>query len=119
MRLRTKKNFCQVITVSIKNNNFIVYSKQKKLDMATNCTNTIIKCTYELFDKLWRGEPIRLIGVTLGNLCNVKMQQLSLFDDKTIESKLEKSKALDNAIDNIKKKYGDNSIVRFSFFNKD
>ncbi|EFG86426.1 hypothetical protein CLCAR_4252 [Clostridium carboxidivorans P7] len=38
---------------------------------------------------------------------------------KIIEKKLEKNRSLDKAIDNIKNKYGDNSIVRSSFLNKD
>ncbi len=115
-RLRHNGGLCRLISVSIKSSNFIVYSKQKKLE-PTNCTSAIIKSAYETFDKLWRGEPIRLIGVTLGNLCAEHTKQLSLFDSKSDNNDLEKNEALDKAVDNIRNKYGDSSIVRSSFLN--
>lgn len=115
MKLRNNKFLCNIIAVSIKNSSFEVYSKQKKMNIATDCTKEIIKCSYEIFDELWKGEPIRLIGVTLGNLCKEGIKQISLFDDKNYEKELEKNRSLDKAIDNIKNKYGDASIARSSF----
>jgi DNA polymerase-4 len=119
MKLRGNKFLCGVIAVSIKNSSFQVYSKQKKMSEPTDCTNTIIKYSYELFDKLWKGEPIRLLGVTLGELCKEGIKQLSLFDDKNYEKKLQKNRSLDKTIDNIKNKYGNNAVLRSSFLNED
>ncbi len=93
--------------------------KAKKLTAPTDCTNTIIKYSHELFDKLWKGEPIRLLGITLGDLCKEGIKQLSLFDDKNYEEKLRKNRSLDKTIDGIKSKYGDNSVVRSSSLNED
>ncbi|NMM62676.1 DNA polymerase IV [Clostridium sp. P21] len=119
MKLRSNKFLCSVIAVSIKNSSFEVYSKQKKVTPATDCTDEIVEYSFELFDTLWKGEPIRLIGVTLGDLCKEGIKQLSLFDDENYEKSLEKNRSLDKALDNIKNKFGTGSIFRLSSLDKD
>ena len=84
------------------------------LDSATNVTNEIYHHVCNLFDQLWHGCPIRLLGVQTSRATTEFTRQYSLFEQQDIE-KLSK---LDAAIDKIRHKYGDDSVKRASFINK-
>lgn len=75
MRLRDLKCLCQLVSVSIKNSDFISYSHQKKLCYTTDCTNEIFEVVKILFDETWKGEPIRHLGVRVSKLCSNEMYQ--------------------------------------------
>lgn len=60
---------------------------------------------------MWRGDPIRQIGVRVTQLCSNEFFQSSLFDNKAIEKK----RALDKTIDSIRNRYGNNSVIRSTF----
>jgi DNA polymerase-4 len=110
-RLRSSENCCNVVSISIRNSNFICYSHQKKLYCPTDCTKKIAEVSYELFDEKWKGEPIRNMGIHVTQLCTNEFYQCTLFEDENIE----KERALDKALDNIRLKYGSESIIRSSF----
>ena len=55
------------------------------------------------------GTPIRLVGVRLNNLVEKGEVQISLFGNTENEKKQEK---LDSVVDQLKQKYGYNSITR-------
>ncbi|MDK2933942.1 MAG: polymerase, partial [Clostridiales bacterium] len=110
MRLRDVKKCAYVISVSLKDNTFKSYSHQKKLDVPTDSTNIIYKKVQELFDEMWKGEPIRHMGIHLSGLYSNDFYQLSL-----LEPDSEKYKYLDKAIDRIRLKYGPNSVMRSCF----
>jgi len=76
---------------------------------ATDISNEIYDVVKELFEELWDGyTPLRLLGVALTNLTKDDVVQFALFDDKDKE----KQRKLDKALDKLKDKYGDGSIVR-------
>lgn len=110
MRLRNANKCCRVVCVSLKDFKFNSYSHQKKLDLPTDCTNKIYQKACELFDEIWDGEPLRHMGVHLSELCESDFYQVSMF-----EHELQKYKALDRAIDEIRLKYGSSAIVRSCF----
>lgn len=110
-RLRNSENGCQVIAISIRNSSLISYSKQKKIVTPTNITKDIFAICCKLFDELWKGEPIRHLGVSVTELSSVSQIQLSIFDEKNYEKKL----AIDMTIDSIRKKYGPKAIVKSTF----
>lgn len=110
MRLRCEKKCAGVISISIKNSNFLSYSHQRKLDIPTDCTNNIYACCKDLFDEVWKGEPIRHLGVRLSNLCSNEFYQLSFLEKNQI-----KNQNLDRAIDEIRIKYGPKAVIRSSF----
>ena len=68
----------------------------------------------QLFQESWKGEPLRLMGVSLTGLTEEAFEQLSLFDDP--KSK-EQQKKLDEALDSIRKKFGNDKITRASTMN--
>ena len=111
MRLRNSKNCCQLVSVSLRNKDFVSYSHQRKLHSPTDCTRTIANTACQLFDEVWKGEPIRHFGVAIRELCSNEFYQYSLFDDKDIERQSE----IDKTMDRIRIKYGSKSVFRSVF----
>lgn len=111
MRLRNSQNCCSLISINIKGADFYSFSRQKKFNYYTNCTNQIYKVACELFDGMWENEPLRHIGVSVSDLCSDDFCQVSFFEEKNTE----KQKALDKVIDSIRMKYGSTSIIRSTF----
>ena len=109
-RLRKEDMLATVVNVQLKNNNFNNYSHQKKLLSKTDSTNDILKVAKELLRELFVGEPIRLIGVRVDGLVEKEEFQLSIFDIKEDS----KNKKLDNAIDQLKEKFGYDILTRAS-----
>ncbi|CDN40631.1 Y-family DNA polymerase [Mycoplasma amphoriforme] len=60
------------ISVSLKNNRFIVASKNRKFPNYIQTKGELINKSLILLDQLWTGDPVRLIGVSLGNLKSFK-----------------------------------------------
>ncbi|MEG2740198.1 Y-family DNA polymerase [Clostridium sp.] len=115
MRLRDNSSMCSVVSVSIKTDSFMRYSHQKTLYTITDSTEEIFKEITSVFDEAWRGEVIRQLGIRLSNLCSNEFYQRTFFDDNRIDKK----RSLDKTIDNIRAKYGDQSIVRSTFIGSD
>lgn len=112
-RLRTKKLIGNVISISIKNFGFHSYSCQKKIALPTNNTNVLYNTCVTLFRDIWKGEPIRLLGVSVSALCSSEIYQTSFFD----QINNERVSIIDTTIDTLRSIYGQNSIVRASFLN--
>lgn len=110
-RVRADKSYISVVSVYFVDNEFHHTSRQMTLDSATNVTNEIYHHVCQLFDQLWNGNPIRLLGVQTSKATSEAHRQYSLFETQNTE-KLSK---LDSAIDAIRNKYGEDSIKRASF----
>lgn len=111
MRLRNMNSVCKVVSVKIKTTDFQKYSHQKRLFSTTDSTVAIYKAVQELFDEAWQNEPIRHLGIRVSEICSNEFYQASIFDS----TDLEKRRALDSTIDNIRLKYGIKTIIRGSF----
>ncbi|HKL11894.1 MAG TPA: DNA polymerase IV [Clostridia bacterium] len=111
MRMRQAKKMGKVFSVSIKNNDFISYSHQQKIFHPTDSTSEIYAIAKKLFDQAWQGEPLRLLGLRISDLCPCENLQLSFFDSDSSE----RERSLDKAVDQIREKYGLYSITRSSF----
>lgn len=109
-RIRADKAYISVVSVYFVDNEFRHSSRQMTLDSATNVTNEIYHHACALFDQLWNGSPIRLLGIQTSRATSENHRQYSLFEQQNVE-KLSK---LDSAIDAIRNKYGDASIQRAS-----
>jgi len=103
VRIRKQKKYTTVIAVILKDRYFKRRTHQKKLMNPTNITNEIYEFSKEIFDEMWDGEPVRLIGLRLDGLTDNSYFQTSLFEDSTNR---EKSEQIDTVIDNLKEKYG-------------
>ncbi len=105
--LRQDGKVAGCVAVKIRYPDFETVSRQTTVPY-TCADDEIILVVKELFDKLYRkGEPVRLLGVRLSELTNDAIQT-NLFDDAERKNKLYK------AIDNVKNRFGKNSLTRAS-----
>lgn len=104
---RREKLYAKTIAVIFKTSDFVSYSHQMKLVNPTNVTSEIYNYVLEILSKGWKGEPLRLIGIRLGDFTLDKNKQVSLFDtDKDISND-----KIQEVMDNISEKYGDGVII--------
>jgi DNA polymerase-4 len=76
----------------------------------------IFSVCYELFYEIYNGKPVRAITLGGSGLLDESdnFMQFSFFDD----SKKEKRENLENALDNIRNKYGTNAVNVGALMNK-
>ena len=109
-RLRQAEYLAGLVSVSIRNKEFYSYSHQRKLFMPTDSTNKIHETACQLFNEIWHQEPIRHLGVRVAELCTNSLLQTSIFEEN-----IEKQRAMDRAVDEIRSRYGLKSVMRASF----
>ncbi len=118
-RLRDSDQLAGMVSTEIKYHTFQSVSHQTTLITPINNTDAIYHIACDLFDNLWNGTPVRLLGVRTSKLVSTSEPiQLSLFDiNNQAETTFptQKQQQLDTALDSIRKKYGDDSIMRGSF----
>ena len=114
-RLRRDGVWIETVSVTIRYFDLNRTSHQCVLEHATNITDEIYRAACRLFDELWDGAPIRLLGVQTGKVTKEgENRQLSLFDDTDYE-KLER---LDRAMDSIRERFGADAVQRASFMKR-
>jgi len=109
-RLRQANYYARLVSVSLKTNEFYSCSHQRKFSSPIDCTNAIHELACELFDELWKGEPVRQLGVRVSELTQNTFHQLGLF-----EKDYEKQRTVDRAVDSIRERFGNSSVFRSSF----
>ena len=82
-----------------------------KLETPTDSPREITNICFLIFDRYYNNLPIRKVSISCGGLTKKEGVQLNLFD--SIENKNEEVK-VNTAIDEIKSKFGKNSIVKAS-----
>ena len=111
-RLRRDSIRAELVSVAIKDFELNTVSHQMMLPSSTNITAEIHQAACRLFDELWDGTPIRHLGIHTGKLSkDDAARQISLFDHTDYE-KLEK---MDQAVEEIRKKFGTDAVMRASF----
>lgn len=113
MRLRDSGNCCTVVSLFIRGNDLISYSRQKKLSTATDSTRKIYEGACYLFDNVWKGKSIRHLGVHITDFCNNDFYQYNLLDSFNYD----KDRKLNKVVDEIRLKYGNKAIIRSCFLN--
>ncbi len=112
-RLRNDNMRAEVVSVGIKDFRLHYASHQRVLENPTNVTAKIHHVACQLFDELWDGTPIRLLGIQTTRLTKGEaVRQLNLFED---EEEYEKNEKLDAVMDAIRSKFGDGAVTRASF----
>lgn len=109
-RLRASGQQAGLVCVEIKYADFTKATHQMQLLSPTNVSDTIYRAACRLFEEVWKGYPVRLLGIRTSKLSKTGQQQLNLFDME----KSEKMQKLDKALDEIRGRYGASAIVRGS-----
>ena len=110
-RLRADSAYISVVQVQITDCDFVHHSKQMSLPSTTNVTEKIYDCAVKLFSECWDHTPIRLLGVSTSKASSESYEQYNLFD----QDKFERLSKLNSAIDQIRSRYGADSIKRACF----
>lgn len=111
-RLRKDHVKAEIVAVGIKSYNLAYASHQMILGNATNITMEIQKAACRLFDELWDGRPIRHLGIHTSRIRAGDIpRQYDLFDGTDYE----KLEHLDQAVDSIRIRYGNDSLKRAAF----
>lgn len=122
-RLRASGELAGMVSTEIKYATFQSVSHQTQLPVPTASSQEIYQTACRLFDELWDGQPIRLLGIRTSKLVTENEPfQLNLFDynpsavSDTSQPSLrsEKQQRLDNALDSLRQKYGKDIIKRGS-----
>ena len=111
-RLRQAGYCARLVSVSLKTNEFSGGSHQRKIASAIDCTNAIHEMACQLFDELWKGQPVRQLGVRVSELCQNDFVQLTMF-----EKDYEKQRAVDRTIDSLRERFGMDAVFRSAFLN--
>ena len=112
-RMRADGVRASCVSVSIRTNTFQNRSHQKKLYEPTDITKEVYEVSKTLLDELWKTKvPLRLLGVALTQLESEETAQLSLFPDE----KKEKARTLDRTLDNIRSRFGADTVKRGSTY---
>ena len=132
-RMRKVNSLAYMVSVEVKYNTFVKNSHQTTLYTPTNTSSTIYQTVCRLFDELWDGTPVRLLGIRCSKLVDPdEPVQMSLMDyyfssdtassgkqaSNTSVPNEEKNKRLDSALDSIRKRYGSSAVVRGSMLKK-
>ncbi|MCQ2492640.1 MAG: DNA polymerase IV [Lachnospiraceae bacterium] len=114
-RMRRDGNKCTCVSVVFRNTEFKNKSHQCKIEGSTDVTDEIYLHVKRLFKESWNGEPLRLIGVALTGITDEDYEQISFFEKPVDRTK---NKKLDQAVDEIRLKFGNGMISRASTLNK-
>lgn len=103
----------RTVHITLKYNDFKVVTRQTTIQ-PTCVTNEIYKAGCVLLEQIWnRLKPVRLIGISISGFdddCSGK--QLSIFDLLGYNKKDNKLERIDRTIDEIRNKYGTDTIKR-------
>lgn len=115
LRLRKENKYATVISIQLKNSSFITYGHQKKVTNPISSDEDIYEVASELLKNMYKGDPIRLVGLRVSDFTDRTYEQISLFEEA---GKLEKRDKVQKTLDEINKKYGKNVIKSAATFNK-
>lgn len=115
MRLRKDGKFGSCVTVHLRTNEFQHFSHQSLLHGATNITTELFEAACRIFDEVWDGTtPLRQLGVQVTRLSSEPYQQYDLFSGLS-PVQYERKLRLDEAVDALRDKYGEDIIRRAKF----
>ena len=105
--LRKEEKVAGCVTIKLRYPDFETTSRQASIPY-TSADDEIIPVAKALFHKLYKkGKPVRLLGVRLSNFSDDSVQT-NLFQDS------ERKNALYKSVDDVKKRFGRNSVNRAS-----
>ena len=112
-RLREGKLKGRTICIFLRTNDLESFDRQMSIENLTNISTEISRYAMLLLEKNWhpgKDKPLRALGIRVTGLEDeCTPVQMSLFDNS---SNSEKNEKLEKTMDNIRKKYGDDSVTR-------
>ncbi len=119
LRLRKDNKKCTVVQIAIKDTDFRVMQRQVTLKRATNLQKDITDTAMALIKGNWsQTQPVRLLSVTATGLINEDEEVFQLNFFESTDASQSKQEAIENTLDDIRKKYGTKAI-KFGYFRND
>lgn len=117
-RMRRDGKCGSCVSVHLRTNEFHHFSHQAMLSGATNITSELFEAACRIFDEAWDGvTPLRQLGVQVTRLSSEPYQQFDFFSGLTPEQ-YEKKLKLDETVDALRDKFGEDVIRRAKFTDK-
>ena len=114
-RLRKDGKCGSCVSIHLRTNEFRHVSHQCVLHGATNITSEIFEAACRLFDEAWDGiTPMRQLGVQITRLSGEPYQQFDFFSGLS-PVQFERKLRLDETVDALRDKYGEDIIRRAKF----
>ena len=111
MRLRRDGKAAACVAVRTRTSQFQNAVHQTQLHGATDATTDLYRVAQQLLRQMWdREEPLRQLGVQVTKIASESYCQQNLFTQDTV-----KLNHMDQTLDQIREKYGENAIMRASF----
>lgn len=118
-RLRKAGQKANMVSMEIKYHDFQSISHQTQLSKPTNDEQVLLDTACRLFQEAWTGEPVRLLGIRTAKLVDAgEPEQMSIFDLEPQKPMDEKRQRLNAAMNQIRKKYGDDAVMKASRMKK-
>lgn len=109
-RLRDEGVSANTVKIKIRWSDFTTLTRQVTLDHSTHENSRIFRAASDLFDRVWRGQAVRLIGVGVSNFEQYP-RQLGLWDTHV---KNARDSRLEHTLDDLRHRYGGQVMWRAS-----
>lgn len=114
-RLKKARMRAGGVSVEIKYSSFQTVSHQRMMDRSSSGAEEIYREACHLFEELWNGDPIRLLGIRTMKLMDEDAPvQMTIFDYQKAKPKLDKQRKLEEAMRQIRQKYGEDAVTKGS-----
>lgn len=118
-RLSKAGQKANMVSMEIKYHDFQAMSHQTQLSKPTSDEKVLLETACRLFQEVWTGEPVRLLGIRTAKLVDAgEPEQLSIFDLEPPKPMDEKHRRLDAAMSRIKERYGEGAVMKASRLKK-
>ncbi len=119
LKLRNSGFKCRTVGLTIKDDLLHSVQRQRPQNPPTDLSREIAETAYEILLDEWEdNKPIRMITVSALNLVKEGATQISLFEENKNELH-QKSQKREYALDKIRQKYGNESILNAGILNND
>ena len=108
-KLKKKEIYANNITVTIRNSEFKTYNHGHKYLNGLQEVDDIYQKSIDLFNQIWKKEPIRLICLRCNDFTKSNNYQLSLFEEN---KNIKIDNKTDKLIEDLNNKYGKNIIKK-------
>ena len=86
----------------------------------TSDQNVLYESACELFEEVWTGEPVRLLGIRTAKLVDEKEpMRLSIFDVEIPKPLDEKHQKLKDAMEKLDARFGKGTVIKASLMKKE
>ena len=113
IRLKKAGKKAGMLSVEIRYFDFRNASHQMQLEKPSAQPEVLLEKAGKLFQELWSGEPVRLLGIRTSKLVEESApEQLTLFDLKPPEEPDEKHKKLKAALEELNSRFGKDTVIK-------